>query len=635
MLRFKSPLLCVCALILLLLFTSARAQYQNEQIYNFTSNIVVNLDASIDVTENISVYANQNRIVHGIVRHLPTRYVDSYGIAHHTQYRIQRILMNNADSTYHLQHDMGQLSIYIGDRDTLLAPGDYTYTIQYHVNNAINFLRDADELYWNVTGNNWDFPIERAQANIQLPDSAVIENGYGYTGVLGSKGQDYVTSKSDANQITFTTTRPLQPGEGLTIAADWQKGIINPPTWAQWIKGQLLPEDYLLIELTIVLLGYYIIVCKLYAKQPPKGTVIPLFEPPANLTPEGMRFIVRMGADVKTFTTAIINMATGGYLKIENNNDTFTLIQQGKSVDTLPYEEKSVAMKLFADTPTLTLSSSNNSSIRKARSDLNSNLRNQYQKENFITNSIYLIPGIIFTLFAVGAAIHSADDPAAAASAIGWLSIWTIACFVMFAQLIYKIEEAKASGSFAKIAGATFSCIVLIPFLIGEIVGIYIFSAAIPIFTLPMLFLIAIINYFSYHLLRVPTVKGRSLLDQIEGFKLYLATTERYRLDQLNPPKQTPELFEKYLPYAIALDVENQWGEQFNDVLTQAGKETQTTTYQPSWYSGGGWSTTSLAAMPLFIGSAISTSVISSSSSASGGGGFSGGGGGGGGGGGW
>src|SRR5579885_2240599 len=125
MLRLKLLLLLALAAILLLISPAAAAQYQPERIYNFVSSIVVNKNASIDVTEVISVFANQDRITHGIIRRLPTRYVDSYGISRHTQYDIQHILLNDQDSTYHIERTLGQLSIYIGDRNTILSPGDY------------------------------------------------------------------------------------------------------------------------------------------------------------------------------------------------------------------------------------------------------------------------------------------------------------------------------------------------------------------------------------------------------------------------------------------------------------------------------------------------------------------------------
>ena len=127
-------------------------------------------------------------------------------------------------------------------------------------------------------------------------------------------------------------------------------------------------------------------------------------------------------------------------------------------------------------------------------------------------------------------------------------------------------------------------------------------------------------------------------MDQVEGFKMYLSVAEKDRLELLHPPEKTPELFEKYLPYAFALDVENEWSEQFAEVLAQAATTGQS--YAPTWYEGSSWNARNFSGFAAGLGSSLSSSIAAaatppSSSSGSGGGGSSGGGGGGGGGSGW
>jgi uncharacterized membrane protein len=145
-----------------------------------------------------------------------------------------------------------------------------------------------------------------------------------------------------------------------------------------------------------------------------------------------------------------------------------------------------------------------------------------------------------------------------------------------------------------------------------------------------------LLDIIFFYLLKAPTPEGRIVMSQIDGFLLFLANTERYRLNQFNPPEKTPEMFEKYLPYAIALDVENEWGAQFESILRNAGKDPEQ--YHPTWYTGSSaWSSKSMVALPALLGMGIGSALasVTTSSSGSGGGGFSGGGGGGGGGGGW
>ena len=140
-----------------------------------------------------------------------------------------------------------------------------------------------------------------------------------------------------------------------------------------------------------------------------------------------------------------------------------------------------------------------------------------------------------------------------------------------------------------------------------------------------------------YHLLKAPTPEGRKLMDQIEGFKEYLQRAEKEELDAKNAPEKTPELFELFLPYAIALGVENRWGGKFASILQQASENND---YQPTWYVGHGFTALTIGSFgssfsQSFSGAFSSASMAPGSASGSGGGGSSGGGGGGGGGGGW
>jgi uncharacterized membrane protein len=130
-----------------------------------------------------------------------------------------------------------------------------------------------------------------------------------------------------------------------------------------------------------------------------------------------------------------------------------------------------------------------------------------------------------------------------------------------------------------------------------------------------------------------PTAEGRKVLDHIAGFKQYLSITEGERLDRMTPPKDTPELFEKYLPFAIALAVENHWAKRFEGVLAAASAQGQ---QGFGWYSGSSTPWNNPTGFVDNVGSSLSSAVgAASTAPGSGGGGSSGGGGGGGGGGGW
>ena len=139
-------------------------------------------------------------------------------------------------------------------------------------------------------------------------------------------------------------------------------------------------------------------------------------------------------------------------------------------------------------------------------------------------------------------------------------------------------------------------------------------------------------------LMRAPTPAGRRIMDEIEGFGMYLGTAEQDRLDRMQSPEMTPEVFESFLPYAYALGVENKWCNRFAREMPREMRERSG--YHPAWYSGRMHGIGALHHLGDNFSSTFSSAIASASappgsSSGGGGGGFSGGGGGGGGGGGW
>ncbi len=632
-----------CALLLtimLIILPSKTAFAASEQILGFYSQITINTNASIDVSEQISVYANQEKIIRGIVRRFPTHYTDSYGVSHKTSYQIKSVLLNNSPIDYHISSSGDQLSLYIGSKSVTLPPGIYTYTINYHANNAVNFLKDADELYWNVTGNNWDFPIIKAQADITLPSAAKIGLYNGYTGITGAKNKNFAASLTSNNTITYQTTRVLEPGMGLTIAVSWQKSIVHQPTLMESLYHPMNFSEQMITIIMLISFVYYLLAWVKVGKDPDKGTIIPLFEPPDDISAAGMRYIMKMGSNLDLLPISIIALASKGYLQIKESNGEYTIIKstppQGSA---LTADETKTLSELFNSTNTLLLGLSDQSSmLKRANKMLVSILESKYENIYFHTNYLYLIPGALLGIAALAIAAFSSDKLPIAVFMMVWLFIWSIVCFTLVYTAFKAISNAIAIKSWSAIGSAVSTSFFSLPFIIGEMVGLAIISTVIPMLTIPLLALIVMMNVIFSILMKAPTQQGRKVMDQIEGFKLFLSTTERYRLKELNAPGTSPELFERYLPYAMALGVQNAWGQQFNESLLAAGKDPAQ--YHPTWYT----STTAAAITPAMLSAALSSGFSSavntasmpvSSSASGGGGGSSGGGGGGGGGGGW
>jgi uncharacterized membrane protein YgcG len=619
----------------------------DERILLFHSDIAVNADSSMLVSETISVRSAHQQIKRGIYREFPTTYRDLYGNRHTVGFQVVRVLRDGKPEPYHCESCPNGVRVYIGRRDVFLPPGEYTYTLAYTTDRQLGYFSDHDELYWNVTGNGWMFPIAKASATIVFPDG-FPKNCFtldGYTGPAGSRAKDFISSVDPSGVVNFATTTPLGPNEGLTIVVGWPKGLIAAPTPLKEAGYFIRDNRSALVVFAglVILLGFYMAAWVAVGKDPAKGTIIPLYEPPRGFSPAQIRCIVRMGYDNKAFSAAVINMAVKGFLKITEEDGIYTLSTTRTDTSGLAQEEERIAAAILSSGPALTLQQDNHETISRAIDGVRRDLKKQCERTYFVTNIGYFIAGVVISALVLVMGGFAAERPGAVGATlfIGiWLTGWTFGVFFLLrrAAAAWRAVRWGGGGAFSRCAQAIFTTLLAIFFLAGEAVGLFFLCSQ----TSPLMGVAVValggVNHLFYRLLKAPTFAGRRILDQIEGFKMFLSVAEKDRLNLLNPADRTPALFEKYLPYALALDVEQAWAEQFSDVLARAAAAGAR--YAPVWYSGSAWDmhhpdlfTLSLSGS--LMGAISSSSTAPGSSSGFGGGGGSGGGGGGGGGGGW
>jgi uncharacterized membrane protein len=559
--------------VMFLQSTNAKA-LDTEVINSYHSDIVINRDATMQVTETINVTSAGNQIRHGIYRDFPTKYKDTRGNNVNVGFEVVEVQRDGITEKYSLENMDNGKRIVIGDEDVLLSPGKYTYKIIYNTHRQLGFFENNDELFWNVTGNGWAFSILKASATIKLP-AALVKNSStlgGYTGIMGSKDKNLQYSISSDGKAVFNTTNALAGNEGLSIFVTFPKGIVEVPSGMDYFSYGIKDNLFAVIILIGALLSLFIYLYGWikYGRDPKKGTIIPLFTPPKGLSPEDMRYIYNMGYDNKLLTATIINMAVKGVLIIEEDNtkrkESYRISKTGNNFEALTELEKIIA----GDLPeSMELKQENHAIMTKIIGHLTGKLSKLYSKVYFNNNARFVVINSLLTV-----------------------AITVIA----FAFMVDSI-----------------SAMAIVPAII-----------------------LFVPHLFFWKLLKAPTKEGRILMDEIVGFKRFLEVTEKDRLNLLNPPACTPELFEKYLPYALALDVEQKWAEQFATLFSKMADNGNS--YSPLWYTGAAWNMHHTANFAHSFNSSFSSAISSASSapgSSSGSSGVSGGGGGGGGGGGW
>jgi len=495
-----------------------------EYIKSIHINMVVNVDASVDVTERITVQTTGQQIKRGIVRSFPTRYTNDIGLQYVVGFDVLAVQRDGIIESYRQEERENGTYLYIGDSHSFLCPGIHTYNIVYRTNRQLGFFDHHDELYWNALGLDSKFWVQQATVRVNLPTG--ISKDYiqftAYTGRSGKKGSDFTARVQDDDTVLFETTKPLAPYEGFTIVVGWPKGFVQQPSLLTNIGYHLrdnISIIFLLFGLLFTIL-FYIWAYRKTREGKKDYLIIPLFYPPHDMYPGGMRYFLRKWYDSKVLTADIIQMAVNGWIKIDYKRGTYALVAQDISEKTLPNYYQRLYDVLFCHSTTCVLSQKNQKDIQR----ISSVAKKTYSKsegKNIVYHRSYSFWGfLISALFLASSFLFLSVY---APGLVVWLAGYAIISFMIHGYFLYKLP-----------------------------------------------------NY---------TQAGDKIYEGIEGFKLFLAITETDRLKVIGtPPTKTPELYEKYLPYAVALGVEKQWSQQFAPVFARLAREGQP--YAPLWYVG-------------------------------------------------
>ena len=654
------------AFLAALLFCAAcalpAAAQDRERITSFTSDVVVEADGDLIVTETIAVIADGHDIQHGIYRDFPTDYEGPLGLHDRVAFEVLEVRRDGRDEPWSQALMDNGVRIYIGDSQAMVPRGRHVYTLVYRTDRQIAFLDDAGELAWNVTGNGWSFVIERASGTITLPAGARAIDVAAYTGDYGATGRDAAIEVS-GNRVSFHTTRALGPYQGLTVAVSWPKGVVPEPSAAKrlgYLLGDNLGTLVAAVALVLTVL-YFLIAWFRVGRDPEKGTIIAHFAPPDGFSPVATGYVWHGGfgggmSRNEAFAVAVTSLATKGYLKIDEKDEEFTLTRLRPAGDGLPVGEAAVMRNLLeTGDHRATLAAKYQPAVARAVSDLESGVKAEYAGIYRRSHMEFWIGGC--ALAAAGAIAGLVIDAGSfeAIVLVGFFSIFglafgTASMVLARAAMVPAVAvlRGRLSSLPAAIAALAFAAVFFVPVIF---VGSQIFLvASVPLFAF-IVALVAVTLLF-LHLLKAPTLAGRKVLDHIEGYRDYLGLAESDRLDMMaGEPAMTPEVFERHLPYAMALGVAEAWTERF-EAMAAHGEAPQE--WSPTWYRsdrhgdlgrlsrGTSRGLAGIAGLGSHLGGTVASASRAPSSRSgssgggfSGGGGSSGGGGGGGGGGGW
>ena len=522
-----------------------------EKITDFKVKITINQDSSLIVEEKI-LYDFGGHEQHGIYRDFKK---DKLKV------KVLEVSQDDQFVSYETSKSGNYLGIRIGDPDKLIT-GVHLYKIVYQIKNAIGFFEDHDELYFNVTGDEWTVPIEKASAEVILPQE--IEQDKlkltAYTGSYGATGANYDKAVQEKT-IVFESIDSFNPQEGLTIVVGLPKGILKEPSFLERIIGNLDIFGPFLIPLFV-----FIYLFNLWWKKGKdfriEKTVIAQYEPPENLRPASVSFLIKQRSSEKEISATLIDLAVRGFLKIKeikgNWSKDYELTRLQKEPEGLLYYEKELLDILFKTGDHVKISSLKNK-LSDHKRFFALRLKTEMEQLLYFSPASFRIQQ---TLYGLGVAmiVLSFFLPSSL-----FLLSWQISCLLSgILMLIFAFVMPKR------------------------------------------------------------TPKGAEAYWQALGFKEYLKTAEKYRLEF----QEKEKIFEKFLPYAMVLGVVRFWTKAFEGIYKEP----------PSWYEGyyiGVFSTTVFADSLGHFETGMRNVFTAAGGGSGFSGGFSGGGGGGGGGGSW
>ena len=641
----KRILLLIITIISLIYPKSIHAENTSYGYYDleytidkYDINIIVNENNTMDVTETIT--ANFIEPKHGIYRLIPLRNTVTRldGTTNKNRVQITNLSVNNKYST---SKEDGNLKIKIGSANETLT-GKQTYIIKYNYNIGKDPIKDKDEFYYNIIGDKWDTTISNITFSIHMPkefDTSKIGFSKGKRGSISNSNISYQT---EGLNITGQYNDTLRINEALTIRCELPEGYFVGAGFYINIV------EYIAYFIPILFLG---IAAVLWYKFGRDDQVIETVEfyPPENLNSLEIGYIYKGYVDGKDIISLLIYLANKGYIKIieinkkktdELDDDEFKIIKL-KDYDGENINEQVFLKELFkkdSHSISSTMDEVTSEDIddrfyeveNKILSNINSK-ENKIFEEKPSSKIKYIIAMIIITY--CGITIYPIINYGNF-NIISTLIITLLISMISIA-LVFIILSDKALNSISAGFGGSKALTLIMLIICGSVLIIPLWV----IFYLPMLLqetiyligyiigivcILGMLIFIKY--LPKRTHFGNKILGKIKGFKNFLETVEKDKLEKL--VNKNPEYFYDILPYTYVLNISDKWIEKFESILLQ----------QPSWYDSN--KEFNINTFHTFIDNVtfsleydLSGSSISSSGSS--GGGFSGGGSGGGGGGSW
>ncbi|MBI5848166.1 MAG: DUF2207 domain-containing protein [Nitrospirae bacterium] len=560
------------------------------RVRSFHADIHIQSDGNIRVKETMKVHTGgitvqrkEGALLTGIYRAIGGRVQGQHAYYRLMGFEMKAAGLDGQPIPYTVQTSGRWFThyVFLGPEQLTLTPGLHEFTLEYTVDRHIRFLSDHDELFWWVFGegmHGWLDSVETVSTTVILP--------YGNSGIIASledhswnagtgkiPGLLAAAAASEAAGVLHYEKVLSKKQPYLSVVVSLPKGAVSGPDPDQRVVFFLRDMSAYwpgLLGLTLFF-AYYIFAWVRVGRDPEASSIVPRYRPPAGCSPGIARRLITMGYDRTAFSASLLNLAAEGIVRIASQAGRYFVERTEKQAVGLAPDEEALLDALFKG--------SSGSAHQQSRQELDAitihrayrahrrALRLMVNRQYFTQNLLYLIPAFLLSLGVAAINAEIVDIGGTYIRELAGLGLWTLLTgFITRFLVRKKVLELRKPSKLVYLA-ALFP-IMLYAVAVAVSQSVDVFNIMKFMFLAP-LFIMMTGHVVFLFLLRAPTELGRKALDEIEGFRVFLAAAEGDRLDRMNPPEKTPALFQAYLSYALALGVENRWSEQFSGEIDE------------------------------------------------------------------
>jgi uncharacterized membrane protein YgcG len=533
-------------------------------IEDFSVAIRVDESSSVEVEETIRLRFDGTW--NGIHRFIPVESRSTNGVPHHIGLHVREVTDERGQRLKFKRSRHGNdvdLKIYVPNA----ADAVRTVVVRYRIDHGLRFFEDHDELYWNVTGDQWPYPIGAARVKVALPGRLVNVRANAFTGAAGSKERaasitiDGIAHEPDdafkpagespppdsgSHVVEIAASRSLGIREGLTAAVAWNPGVIKRPsvwakawsTWWTWLVDHSLVAG--IFGGPIMLFGLLFSRWWRVGREPRMGPIVVQYEPPAGLGPGEAGTLIDNKPDNRDLIANLVDAAVKGVIRIREVTPGGWLSRATYAFELLEPPIDWQAKGVNASGERILRGIFNSETPQGAgHDDILATVMSTALEDKFYTHLPTIRDAMYDDLVERGFYSERPDK-------------------VTNRYLVYGVVSSIAIMALAILVGMTSQ---------GSAKDFYFLAAFL------MGFPTLLFSILFATIMPARTVAGVRARAAIRGFREFLSRVDAHRLSSM---PLTPELFERYLPYAIALGVERRWARSFKGICT----------VPPQWYAG-------------------------------------------------